>query len=61
MTPTRVVTVCDREGDIWDLFERQHALSDQVGLLVRSNGARQRQVILEDGRSVPLRAHMESR
>ncbi len=60
MTPTRVVTVCDREGDIWDLFERQHALSDQVGLLVRSNGARQRQVILEDGRSVPLRAHMES-
>ncbi len=61
MTPTRVVTVCDREGDIWDLFERQHALSDQVGLLARSHGARQRQVVLEDGQSVPLQAHMESR
>ena len=52
--------MCDREGDIWDLLHRQHELADQVGVLVRSNGARQRQVVLDDGRTVPLRAHMEA-
>ena len=57
---TRVVTVCDREGDIWDLLHRQHELADQVGVLVRSNGARQHQVVLDDGRTVPLQAHMEA-
>ena len=60
MAPTRVVSVCDREGDIWDLFQRQHERADQVGLLVRSNGARQRKVVLEDGRMVSLREHLES-
>ncbi len=57
--PTRVVTVCDREGDDWAMFERQHALADQVGLLVRSHGARRRRVLC-DGRLVPLRTHLES-
>ena len=31
MTPTRVLTASDREGHIWNLFGRQHALLDQVG------------------------------
>ncbi len=32
--PTRVVTVCDREGDDWAMCERQHALADQVCLRI---------------------------
>ena len=60
MPLTRMVSVCDREGDIWDLFQRQHELADQVGLLVRSNSARQRKVVLEDGRTVSLQEHLAS-
>ena len=37
---TRVITVCDQEADVWTLFERQHQLRDQVGLLVRRNSSR---------------------
>ena len=58
--PTREVSVCDREGDIRDLLQSQHERADRAGLLVRSNGTRQRQVLLEDGRVVALREQVES-
>ena len=57
---TRVVSVCDREGDVWEMFDTQHQNRDQVGLLVRCNGARQRRVIDGHGRSVALRSYVES-
>ena len=57
---TRVVSVCDREGAIWELFERQHALAGQVGLLVRNHGSRHHKVVLDDGAVVALPAHLES-
>ncbi len=57
---TRVVSVCDPEGDIRELFERQHALADQVGLLVGNHGSRHHTVVLDDGAVVALPAHLES-
>ena len=57
---TRVVSVSDREADVWELFARQHELDAQVGCLVRANGARQRTVLTDAGQSVKLRAHVES-
>ena len=53
---TRVVTVCDREGDIWSMIRQARRSGD--GLLVRSNRSRQRRVILEDGRHGKLPEHM---
>ncbi len=44
---TRVVTVCDREGDIWERFGQARA--GGVGLLVRSDRGRQRRVVRSDG------------
>ena len=38
-------TACDRQSNVWALFERRHQLRDQVGLLVRRNGSRRRKVI----------------
>ena len=57
---TRVMTVCDREADVWTLFERQHQLRDQVGLLVRRNGARLRKVIDDAAGTLDLRTHVEA-
>ena len=57
---TRVVSVCDREGDVWELFERQSQLSSRVGLLVRSNGSRRRKVVIEGEGTRDLRAHVEA-
>ena len=48
---TRVITVCDRAGDIFSLFQRQAAEPGAAGLLVRANRARQRQVLLAKGRA----------
>ena len=56
---TRVVTVCDREGDIFALLRRQAARAAEAGLLVRSNKARQRQVLTATGHE-PLERHMRS-
>lgn len=53
---TRVVTVCDREGDLWSML--RHATDSGEGLLVRSNRARKRQVILPDGGAEELPAHL---
>ena len=44
---SRVVTVCDREGDIWDLFTDAQSRGD--ALLVRSDRGRKRQVMTADG------------
>ena len=44
---TRVITVCDREGDIWKMF--REAATTGAGLLVRANRARSRRVISADG------------
>ena len=57
---TRVINVSDRESDLWKLFERQSECAEQVGVLVRCNGSRQRKVIDGDGEAVDLRAHVES-
>ena len=55
---TRVITVCDREADLWPLLRQ--AVESQDGLLVRSNGARKRKVILEDGSTEKLPVHMKN-
>ncbi len=57
---TRVISVADREGDLWVYSERQQAQRDQVGCLVRVNNSRQRKVLTEDGLRVRLREHVES-
>ena len=57
---TRVISVADREGDIWECHERLQDQRDRVGLL-RVNNSRQRRVLAEDGSRVPLREHVESR
>ena len=54
---TRVVTVCDREADLWPLLRDAQDHGD--GLLVRSNAARKRRVILEDGSAEKLDVHMK--
>ncbi len=59
-TATRVISVYDREGDVWEAFEEQSQRSQQAGLLVRCNGSRQRKVIDAQGVKVDLRAHVES-
>ncbi len=56
---TRVISVCDREGDLWELFERQRELRDQVGLLVRRHGSRHRWAVDEDGNAEDLHRHVE--
>ena len=55
---TRVVNVCDREGDIWEMFERQSE-HKSTGLLVRANRGRQRKVMHPDGNEENLLQHME--
>lgn len=57
---TRVVSVGDREADVWALLARQQALGEQVGCLLRVNAARQRQVVTADGQVVALRRYVES-
>lgn len=49
---TQVVTVCDREADIWALLAA--AVSQDAGLLVRANRSRRRKVILETGETEDL-------
>ncbi len=46
---TRVITVCDREGDIWDMFEAQAEDPAAAGLLVRSSASTRRSVIAGGG------------
>ncbi len=53
---TRVITVCDREADLWSMLRQAVVSGDS--LLVRSNGARKRKVILEDGTAEKLPLHL---
>ncbi len=53
---TRVITVCDREGDIWALI--REAVTTGAGLLVRANRARSRGVITADGSLEDLWDHV---
>ena len=53
---TRVITVCDREGDIWTMFRK--AATTGAGLLVRANRARSRRVITADGSLEDLWDHV---
>ena len=53
---TRVVNICDREGDFWELLGK--AASDGARLLVRASRSAQRQVILKDGRKADLWEHL---
>ncbi|MDE0578390.1 MAG: IS4 family transposase [bacterium] len=52
---TKVVTVCDREADIWGLFAR--AESTGSGLLVRARRGAKRRVCLEGGGEADLFDH----
>ncbi len=54
---TRMVTVCDREGDIWDMFEAQAEDPAAAGLLVRSSASTRRSVIA-GGEVVDLMEHV---
>ncbi len=54
---TRVITVCDREGDIWDMFEAQAEDPAAAGLLVRSSASTRRSVIA-GGEVVDLMEHV---
>ena len=44
---SRVITLCDREGDIWEMFRSARETGD--GLLVRSDRGRQRRVVTDGG------------
>ena len=53
---TRVITVCDREGDIWELLRT--AANGGGRLLVRSSRSTQRRVRIASGRAVDLHKHV---
>ena len=53
---TRVVNVCDREADIFELMRRQRDTG--VGLLFRASKGRRRRVVLADGRTTELWDHL---
>ena len=44
---TRLISVCDREGDIWEMFALQARDPQVAGLLVRSGGATRGSVIVD--------------
>ena len=52
----RVITVCDREADIWEMF--QEASHAGTGLLIRANRVRRRQVITSEAGREDLWAHV---
>ena len=56
---TRVVSVCDREGDFWDLLA--HAVDDGDALLVRASRSANQRVRTPDGGRECLWAHVAAR
>ena len=56
---TRVISVADREGDIWGLYARQAEDPAAAGLLVRACRSKQRKVLV-DGKKVDLGKHMDT-
>ena len=53
---TRVVSVCDREGDFWELLA--HARDRQAALPVRASKSARRRVVARDGKIRDLWAHV---
>ena len=53
---SRVVTVCDREGDFWELIS--HAQRSEAALLVRASKGPQRRVALASGEQAELWDHV---
>ncbi len=53
---TRVVTVCDREGDFWEMISR--AEETGAALLIRASRGRQRRVALRSGGDADLWDHV---
>ena len=56
---TRVVSVCDREGDFWDLLA--HAVDDGDALLVRASRSAQQRVTVPGGGKECLWEHVAAR
>ena len=56
---TRVVSVCDREGDFWDLLA--HAVDDGDALLVRASRSAQQRVTVPGGGKACLWEHVAAR
>ena len=56
---TRVISVCDREGDVWALLARAATHGDAI--LVRASRSAQRRVRTPDGRERCLWAHAAAR
>ena len=56
---TRVISVVDREGDIWGLYARQAEDPAAAGLLVRACRSKQRKVLV-DGKKLDLGKHMDT-
>ena len=56
---TRVISVADREGDIWGLYARQAEDPAAAGLLVRACRSKQRKVLV-DGKKLDLGKHMDT-
>ena len=55
----RVISVADREGDIWGLYARQAEDPAAAGLLVRACRSKQRKVLV-DGKKLDLGKHMDT-
>ena len=58
-TSTRVITLCDREGDFWEMLRQ--ADPQRAGLLVRSNASNRRKVVGADGATEDLWKHVAAR
>ncbi|MCY4541718.1 MAG: hypothetical protein OXB95_04875 [Rhodobacteraceae bacterium] len=54
---SRVISVCDREGDFWDMYATQASNPEAAGLVVRTCASKRHQVIAE-GESCDLNSHM---
>ena len=46
---TRVVSVSDREGDFWDIYDYQNKNQDGVGVLTRACASKRRKIVKSDG------------
>ena len=51
-----MVTVCDRDGDTWEMLRK--AAVEDAGLLLCANTTRQRKVLRDDGTTRDLWAHV---
>jgi len=54
---SRIISVCAREGDFWDMYATQASNPEAAGLVVRTCASKRHQVIAE-GESCDLNSHM---